>query len=328
MLCPAQPRDARGTAVTDAYLCDTRRTRVVAYRQAPAEWDWIFERTEARNHLLTCVAEVVPPHQPHDGYQVLVISHATDEFRGGCVTQVPTTEFESGIWVTGMHHEPLGLVSGTFRDAQRRWPTIDKEASPVVSTCRSLEYFMFTGFTVYRNLGDLARISHPTATGAPPSKIATQRPQGWRSYLGQFRYVIIHLTGKDNLWADTLFRWVTARTCSSTPSATEWVVQMFDRAQADVPSMEVVRICPEAVAGAVREVDTHLVAATSGVDGLPRVPVHGRRALWIPGAATEMQQWLFVWGHMPESGHREVDVTPVASVSTVCRVVWKRIRGL
>ena len=44
--------------------------------------------------------------------------------------------------------------------------------------------------------------------GAPTSKAVAQRLQGWRVFLGQFPYTIVHIAGDENCWADLLSRWV------------------------------------------------------------------------------------------------------------------------
>ena len=107
-----------------------------------------------------------------------------------------------------MRHEPLGFVSGAFKNAQLRWPIVDKEAFAIVSTCRRMEYLLWDGFVVYCDHRNLAYLFHPGATGVPPSKIATQRLQGWSAYLGQFRYTVVHIGGAENVWGDLLSRLV------------------------------------------------------------------------------------------------------------------------
>ena len=111
---------------------------------------------------------------------------------------MPVDDFSNGVSVADRHHAPLGFVSGAFKGAQVRWPIVD-EAFAIVSTCRRLEYLMFRGFVVYCDHRNLAYIFHPNAAGASSSKTAAQRLQGWSSYLGQFKYTVVHIQGADNL---------------------------------------------------------------------------------------------------------------------------------
>lgn len=115
---------------------------------------------------------------------------------------------------------------------------------------------MFGGLTVYCDHRNLAYIFNPNTTEVLPSKVARQRLQGCSSCLGQFSYVIVHLTGEENLWVDLLSRLITMPTCSPTLSATVCTVQLFDGAEADMPSKNTVRTCQEAAAGAAREIRT------------------------------------------------------------------------
>lgn len=66
------------------------------------------------------------------------------------------------------------------------------------------------------------------------------------------------------------------------------------KVQADLPPKDAVRLCPEAAAGAAREVRTPLITAIPDDHGLYRVTVHGGRVVWISDAAADMQQRLLV----------------------------------
>lgn len=63
-----------------------------------------------------------------------------------CVTQVPTTQFWSGIEVDEMSRKPLGFVGGGSRSAQIKWPIVRKEAFAIASTCRWFEYVLRDGY--------------------------------------------------------------------------------------------------------------------------------------------------------------------------------------
>ena len=52
---------------------------------------------------------------------------ASDLHWGSFFTQVPVTEFQSGMALENMSHEPLGFLSGSFKGSQLRWATVDKE---------------------------------------------------------------------------------------------------------------------------------------------------------------------------------------------------------
>ena len=159
-------------------LKGTKRTRRVASRRMIAAQEWTDERSAAWEAVRARIAHAGPMYHLKKGYRVLMFTDASDSFWGDCVTQVP----EEGLWsempVAEMSHEPLGFVSGAFKNAQVRWPVIDKEAFAIISTCRRLQFLFWGGFCVYCDHRKLAYIFHPGATNMPPSKIAEQRLQG------------------------------------------------------------------------------------------------------------------------------------------------------
>ena len=52
---------------------------------------------------------------------------ASDVHWGSFFTQVPEEEFRSGVALENMSHEPLALLSGSFKGSQLRWATVDKQ---------------------------------------------------------------------------------------------------------------------------------------------------------------------------------------------------------
>ena len=48
----------------------------------------------------------------------------------------------SGIPVVDMAHEPLGLVSGEFKESQLKSSVVEKEACSILSVWRQLSYLL------------------------------------------------------------------------------------------------------------------------------------------------------------------------------------------
>ena len=72
---------------------------------------------------------------PKDSCEVLMFTNASDNHWGSLLTQIPTAE--KGVEVGKMSHEPLGFLSGTFRDSQQRWTTVSPLGVLVVGECAS-----------------------------------------------------------------------------------------------------------------------------------------------------------------------------------------------
>ena len=82
---------------------------------------------------------------------------------------------------------------------------MDNEGFAIVSTIKRLPYLMWGGVAIHFYHLNLA---YPfDANGAPPSYAVAQRLQGWRVFLGQFQYTIVHIPGNENCWGDLLSRW-------------------------------------------------------------------------------------------------------------------------
>ena len=74
-----------------------------------------------------------------------------------------------------MTHEPVGFLSGTFRGAQQRWATVDKEGFAIVSTFKRLEYLLWNGVHIYTDHRNLAYIFDPEACVSSVAKTTAQR---------------------------------------------------------------------------------------------------------------------------------------------------------
>ena len=74
---------------------------------------------------------------------------ASDLHWGSFLTQVPEAELDGLLAVKDMSHEPMGFLIGTFRGAQVRWATVDKEGYAIVSTFRRLEYLLWGGVHIF-----------------------------------------------------------------------------------------------------------------------------------------------------------------------------------
>lgn len=72
---------------------------------------------------------------------MLISPDASDLCRGNFVTRVPGGEMDRDVAMCEMSHETLIYLSGTSRESQLRWATVDKGGHTIVSTFRSLSIF-------------------------------------------------------------------------------------------------------------------------------------------------------------------------------------------
>ena len=99
---------------------------------------------------------------------------------------MPQGELDRGVPVEDMTHEPLGLISATFKGLQQRWVTADKEGFAMVNTFKRLEYLSWNGVHIYTDYRNLGYIFDPEAWVSSVAKTTAQRLDQWKAVLGQY----------------------------------------------------------------------------------------------------------------------------------------------
>ncbi|GMF18369.1 unnamed protein product [Phytophthora fragariaefolia] len=165
-----------------------------------------------------------------------------------------------------------------------RWSTIDKEAYAIVAACKRL-------ISLGRHQVD--------------------RLQRWAMIITAYRYVIEHVHGDENVWADLLSRWGTSAP-TNVARARMRTLLVVNRVS---PLTETDFVWPSEL-DIVTEQRQQL-AARDPSDALPLcrwnedlglfVTASGR--IWIPEQCVDLQQRLCVLAHAGLSGHRGEGVT-------------------
>ena len=126
---------------------------------------------------------------------------------GGIITQVPPEDMS--LPFAEQRHSPLGCVSGAFRESSRHWPIIEKEAYAIVETISRFHYLTAQpqGFYIFCDHANLIYLFSPLPSSALLSKTTEAKLLRWRLSIASYHYVIEHIAGDDNVWADLLSRW-------------------------------------------------------------------------------------------------------------------------
>ena len=126
---------------------------------------------------------------------------------GAVLTQIPHDDLE--VPVAEQRHEPLAFLSGVFRGASKNWAVPDQEAFPIREACVRLDYFLYRplGFHIYTDHRNLKYVFEPSARKPKSNKPTARRLERWALELRSFDYVIEHIPGEDNVWADMMSRW-------------------------------------------------------------------------------------------------------------------------
>ena len=219
-----------------------------------------------------------------------------------------------------MSHEPIGILSGTFRGSQQRWTTVDKEGFTIVSTFRRLEYLLWGGVRIYTDHRSLAYIFELEARVSSVPKTGAQRLENWKMMLAQYHYTIMHIYGESKCWRDLLSRWVNVL------AVAVWAVAVYASSAPDetMPSKNTtLDVQQQARAGlsamviGISSFTSPVGLATKDNEDLFCVGLDGQDVLWILEQAKEIQTRLMVCAHMKDAGHWGV-VTALQRLQGYC----------
>jgi len=168
---------------------------------------WKEEHSKCFERMKHIIALSVTVTHPKDGYEVCIFTNASDFHWGVIVTQMPKEDLDLDVLV--QRHEPLAFLSGTFNRSQKHWTVIEKEAFPIVEAFERLRHLLLRdeGFRLLTDHRNLIYVFDPILRDNDFKKQAVDKLCRWASKLFAFKYVIEHIPGESNIWADILSRW-------------------------------------------------------------------------------------------------------------------------
>ncbi|KAJ8526138.1 hypothetical protein ON010_g15041 [Phytophthora cinnamomi] len=242
---------------------------------------------------------------PDDSATRVVCSDASDNGWSVIVTQV--SDYDAKIPVTAQQHKLLTCLSGTFKGSQLNWTVIEMEAYPIVVACEKLDYLLMRP-QQFRLFCDHRNLIHVFAPHVSIKKHIRGKLLRWALKLMPYRYIIEHVDGVANVWADILSRWAgqptmkvklkrfTKKRTKKQQAAPRTHSRQALRPLVDEgfvwPSLDEIRTAQpqkQAPVGSVRD-----------SDGVLRVYQRVR----IPRASSELTQRMCVIAHCGAQGHR------------------------
>ena len=185
-----------------------RRNKKAAQKLVLTELGWDSACDRAWEDCRLMLQEAVTLAHPDPTLEVCVFSDASHTHWGAVITQVPAEQMQ--LPLREQVHQPLIFLSGAFRGSSLKWPIIDKEAYALIHTVRKCDYLLIRErgchlFTDHRNL---IYLFNPAGEGRSMGRPQAERVQRWGWILMGLNYVIHHVPGEDNIWADMLSRWM------------------------------------------------------------------------------------------------------------------------
>lgn len=167
---------------------------------------WGSEHQDAFDDLISQINNLMIMALPNPSKVICVFTDASDKFYGGLVTQVPPSQLN--LPVKDQQHEPLGFSSGAFKGSQLRWGTPEKEGFAVVQVVRTFDYILLQApqFRIFTDHLNLKYIYNPHSVDSSLARHVVHKLQRWALFLSVYNYVIEHIAGELNSWADLLTR--------------------------------------------------------------------------------------------------------------------------
>jgi len=180
-----------------------KRTKTAARAVVLVKYGWTPKHALAFEKAKLAIANCVQLSYPRDDMIQCVFGDANDYNSSGCVTQIPLEDAD--LEITKARHEPLGFVGHRFTGAELNWSTPEQEAFAIKDVVTKLCYLLqmkrpFRLYTDHKNLVSMFSPSNVTRQTA-------QKLQRWSMDLMAYKYVIFHIKGEDNVWADLMTRW-------------------------------------------------------------------------------------------------------------------------
>jgi hypothetical protein len=294
-----------------------RPTQRAAQKVVLAEIGWNHIHDAALEALNKAIAADVMLACPDHKLQMCMYTDASDLHWAGIVTQCVPEELNKPPME--QHHFPLAFVSGSFDEAQKKWPTIEKEGFAIKTTTLKCAHLLHhpKGFKIFTDHANLGYLFNPNPALAAGRRQAADRIERWLIAMRAFNYDIQHIKGVDNVASDMLSRWASVKTAqdecqplsaivmtatATTHSTTDPdTVLMFD--VDDVPTESELRTAQQQAV-----LDKELMAAdyNTNSEGLLVDKKHGR--VFVPDSR-HLRLRLCIIAHQGRAGHRGYDVT-------------------
>ena len=203
----AQRVDPLLQVLEEAYKKSGRRTKRSIRGIDLRSLSWGAAHESVFHSLQDSLRSAVQIAHPSSDKVICVYTDASRKFWAGVVTQLPPEQLS--LPMDRQKHEPLAFLGGAFKGAQLNWSTFEQEAFAIFQTFEKVDYLLMDEqpvhvFTDHRNL---LFVFAPYAFEPTLGRHIASKVQRWAIYLSRFSYVIEHVDGNANVFADILTRW-------------------------------------------------------------------------------------------------------------------------
>ena len=185
-----------------------RKTKCNAAKISCKQAGWNETHDDAWDAFRLSIAKSVSIAVFDPQKQTHLFSDASLGFWSIVITQTPCNQVD--LPINEQDHVPLVFASGAFKNSQRRWKIESKEGFPIVHAFKTYGHFLGSATRpplVWCDHKNIVYIFSPAARPLTTRLTETRRLARWQIVLVEFDFIIQHIDGDANLWADLLTRW-------------------------------------------------------------------------------------------------------------------------
>lgn len=307
----------------EAYKKSGRRTKRSIQNMLLQTLSWGDRHVKAFKSLQDTIRSAVSMAFPKANKRICMYTDASDRFWSAVITQTDPEDLLKPI--EKQMHEPLAFLGAAFKDAERNWSTFEQEGFAIYQAFKKMDFILYNDkpthvFTDHRNL---LFVFAPLALEPALGRHVVNKVQRWALYLSQFPYVIEHVEGERNVFADILTRWLKGyrserrgvrRMCKLARISD--IVESPAKESFIWPSIA----CFEKSQQRYRPSPKDDGVTWDQADGLWKKG----SCIWIPAKDLELQMKVLVVSHCSLGGHRGQDAT-----ESIIRenFVWRDMKG-
>ena len=252
---------------------------------------------------------------PKADHALCLFTDASETHWSGILTQVPNDQLKRPL--EEQEHEPLSFLSGSFTGASYGWSVPEREGFAVVESMCKLDYLvMGRRVAIFTDHANLVYLFDPHGQNPGIPRHTASKLMQWALKLSAFRYVIEHLAGERNVWADMFSR---------------WAVQLNRKLSAlKLNSLLVAPITPSIDSRLDRPKAADIITSQakrheqppSRFEKVNDIWQDKRGVVWIPSPDRLLRLRIMVAGHTGYGGHRGYRTTQVIVTASFW---WKEV---
>lgn len=242
---------------------------------------------------------------------ICLFTDASDTHWSAVLTQIPLADKKKEI--EEQCHELLCFLSGCFKGSAANWSVPEKEGFAIIEAMTKMDYIVAgREVAIFTDHSNLVYMYDPFGRNPGMPKHTASKLMRWALKMNEFRYVIHHLPGIRNVWADLLTRWAVQSKNTMRPHRTTHLKKLM---------LAPIRpgVDPEFDWPTLRDIET--TQSNSKSKPSARFKWDGtlykdnKGVIWIPTEDDALKLRIIIAAHNGPGGHRGIAPT-TKSIST------------